>query len=384
MSVIKYINRKNWGKQNLKRIINYILQEEKTQSDLIHVNGISVEHAAEDILTMQKLVEKDSKRQYIHFVISFNEEVSKQTGFEVARQCAAYYEKDYPYIMSVHTDTNHIHAHVVLSTVNVHTALKFSQSKKDMLNYRDYVNQILESYDLETVGNDKYEEFESFEDFMEFDESDDIADEEQSKKFSDKSSKTLSAFKKNKANFSSREYLNRTVNYVNGFDYLDEEEIQVACESEKNSVPMELSDAELIIFYNLLLKVGTRLGFVQDGTALHNDFNAGGQNKKSLYSQYSDAEENVDIDDSTGEWEQDLGQECSENLDEESMCSQSCEDTDNFVRPIQYDEINELVRPMTYEETNEFVRPIQYENDKKEGNAGHINEENDFLDENDL
>lgn len=155
MSILKYGNGKNRGINSLKQAVDYILNPEKTDLELVAGNGVDSGQAARDMETIQTLHGKNSGRAFIHYIISFDRGVPKEIAYAVAEQCASYYAEDYQYIMAVHTNTENVHAHIVLNAVNVHTGNKFSQSKGDMLRYREYVNRILREYGLPVIGKKK-------------------------------------------------------------------------------------------------------------------------------------------------------------------------------------------------------------------------------------
>lgn len=152
MSIFKFINSKNRGAQSLKQGIDYILNREKTVSNLVSGNGVNTNTAYPDMKTVQTLFGKETGRSYVHFVISFDQEVSAEKAYIVANKCCNYFASEYQYILAVHTNTENCHAHVVLNTVNIQTGKKFSQSRKEMLDFRDFVNQCLIEYDLNPIG----------------------------------------------------------------------------------------------------------------------------------------------------------------------------------------------------------------------------------------
>lgn len=180
MSILKFANGKNNGNDALERGINYILDSKKTSSEYITSNGVEKTSAVEDMKTVQQLMGKDTGRRYIHYVLSFDAGVLPQKALTIASEIAEYFADDYQYILSIHTNTANIHAHIILNAVNIHTGKKFSQSKAEMLDFRDYVNMVLLSYGLNPVGRlseaeeiypDLY--FEEEDNFYDFEDTDD-------------------------------------------------------------------------------------------------------------------------------------------------------------------------------------------------------------------
>lgn len=152
MSIFKFINAKNRGAKSLKQGIEYILNREKTAPNLVSGNGVNKDTVYHDMKTIQALFGKETGRSYVHFVLSFDQDISSEKAHIVANKCCSYFSEEYQYILAVHTNTENCHAHVVLNTINIQTGKKFSQSRKEMLDFRDFVNQCLVEYGLNPIG----------------------------------------------------------------------------------------------------------------------------------------------------------------------------------------------------------------------------------------
>ena len=185
MSILKFANGKNRGNDALERGINYILNSHKTSPEYIVCNGVEQNSAVEDMKTVQQLLGKDTGRRYIHYVLSFDAGVSPKKALTIASESAEYFADDYQYILSIHTNTADIHAHIILNAVNIHTGKKFSQSKAEMLDFRDYVNTVLLAHSLNPVGKSAENEeaypelyFEEEDNFYDFEDADDYKENE--------------------------------------------------------------------------------------------------------------------------------------------------------------------------------------------------------------
>lgn len=158
MSVTVFINGRNTEKSRVKEILSYIERPEATCDRFMYGNGLNPKTAYEDMLVIQNLYrKKDVGKRYIHYVVSFDSNVTSEEAYEVAKEIAAYpkFADDYQYLLAVHTNTNNVHAHVVINAVNVHTLGKFSQSKAGLNKFKDYANQILMKHHLEPVRKSK-------------------------------------------------------------------------------------------------------------------------------------------------------------------------------------------------------------------------------------
>lgn len=152
MSIIKFTNRKNTGTHSIRDGIKYIVNPEKTSISLINGNGVSLDTTAQDMETVAFLLDKNWGRRYIHLILSFDEGVLPEQAYSVTNACTEYFAKSYQYVFAIHTNTENIHAHVLINAVNIRTGHKFSQSRSEMLQFRDYVNTILVSHGLNPVG----------------------------------------------------------------------------------------------------------------------------------------------------------------------------------------------------------------------------------------
>ena len=152
MSVLKYANGQNRGSDAIRKSVTYILDPGKSSQALTEVNGVSSDTPYEDMETIQTLLGKTTGRRYIHFILSFDKNVSVMTAYDVACYAAEYYADSYQYILAIHTNTTNVHAHIILNAVNIRTGKKFSQSRKEMLAFREHVNFCLRQFGLNEIG----------------------------------------------------------------------------------------------------------------------------------------------------------------------------------------------------------------------------------------
>lgn len=145
MAIIKFIN----NKVSLKKTLNYICKEEKTDKKLISGKDCIPEMAYEEMMTVKKMYKKLTGREKIHFVQSFspNDKLTYEQAHEIGVKMAEYF-KGFQVVVATHIDREHIHNHIVLNTVNFETGLKFHQSKQDLLKIKELSNKICKEYGL--------------------------------------------------------------------------------------------------------------------------------------------------------------------------------------------------------------------------------------------
>lgn len=148
MAIIKFIN----NKVDLRKTLNYICREEKTDKKLISGKDCVPETAYEEMMTVKQMYKKLNGREKIHFIQSFspNDKLTYKQAHEIGLKMAEYF-KGFQVVIATHKDRQHIHNHIVLNTVNFETGLKFHQSKQDLQKIKDYSNQICKEYGLSVI-----------------------------------------------------------------------------------------------------------------------------------------------------------------------------------------------------------------------------------------
>ena len=158
---------------NLKRAVNYILNEAKTlvsetaesdldfplvyhngelQMKLVSGNGISDFSVADEEMVMTKLAaafkkgdddlkELSSGKQVLahHIIQSFSpdDDLTPERVHEIGRQTMLELTGgNYEFVIATHTDKDHLHNHIILNTTNISTLKKFRWEKKTLKNLR--------------------------------------------------------------------------------------------------------------------------------------------------------------------------------------------------------------------------------------------------------
>ncbi len=117
--------------------IKYVLNEGKTNQDLtVHLNcdpGLECWEMLETKRHMKKL----DGVQYYHLIQSFKPgEITPKLALEIAQKFAEEHLEGYEAVVAVHTDKDHIHAHMIFNSVNMMTGQKYHS------NAQSYYQQI--------------------------------------------------------------------------------------------------------------------------------------------------------------------------------------------------------------------------------------------------
>ncbi len=121
---------------HLKNNIMYICNPIKTEGGfLIGGNaGTDPEEIYRRIIWNKKFWGKESGSQAFHYMLSLPPEtpVSAEKMMQIAEEfCEELFGEEYYHVIAVHTDKEHMHAHITFDSVSMITGLKFHSPKKD-------------------------------------------------------------------------------------------------------------------------------------------------------------------------------------------------------------------------------------------------------------
>lgn len=139
MAIIEAIS----SKANLKTIINYVTQDKKTSEKLITGKDCLAESSLEEMLYTKNLYNKNTGRQYIHIIQSFdpNDNLSKEkvhiAGLELAEKF-----NGFQVLVATHIDKEHLHNHLIINSVSFENGYKIQMSKKDLQDLKNYSDEI--------------------------------------------------------------------------------------------------------------------------------------------------------------------------------------------------------------------------------------------------
>lgn len=139
MAIIEAIS----SKANIKRIINYVTQDKKTNANLITGKDCLAESSLEEMLYTKNLYHKNSGRQYIHIIQSFDPKDNLSTeqvhnaGIKLANTF-----NGFQVLVATHIDKNHLHNHLIVNSVSFENGYKIQMSKKELQDLKDYSDKL--------------------------------------------------------------------------------------------------------------------------------------------------------------------------------------------------------------------------------------------------
>lgn len=116
MAVIKSVH----SNASIGTAVKYIERSCKTNHELMTGLNCAPESAAAEMMTTKRIWSKLDGRSYDHYVQSFapDEEVSPEKAHAIAVAWAQTEFPDFEVVIATHTDTRHLHSHVLVNSVS--------------------------------------------------------------------------------------------------------------------------------------------------------------------------------------------------------------------------------------------------------------------------
>lgn len=137
---------------HLEHSINYILQSKKLgEANLAGGINCLPEMAYQQMKVTKRMFGKNGGRQGYHFVISLNPgEGTPEIMYDIAMRFAEEaFAGEYEAVVAVHTDREHLHAHIIINSVNMVTGYKFQCRDGDWkYKFQPITNKLCKEYGL--------------------------------------------------------------------------------------------------------------------------------------------------------------------------------------------------------------------------------------------
>lgn len=152
MSIYKRASSTDRRITKIRERVDYVFDQEKTCPELCHTLGVSRETVYDDMVFVKYLFCQTKGRQYLHWILSHDGGVCLETVNSVAKEVMYLFSDCYQVIAATHTNTSNLHTHFIINPIDIRTGKKFSESKNDMLKFRDKINHILNKFGLKECG----------------------------------------------------------------------------------------------------------------------------------------------------------------------------------------------------------------------------------------
>lgn len=140
MAIIKRIS----SKAKVDKIIDYLLNEEKTDITLVSGKDCSKDNVVTEFNLTQELYNKTGGVRYHHIIQSFSpsDDITPEKSHKLALEIASLEFKDFEVFIVTHKDKKHIHNHFVVNSVSFSTGLKYVASNKSLWDIKRCSNKI--------------------------------------------------------------------------------------------------------------------------------------------------------------------------------------------------------------------------------------------------
>lgn len=145
----------------LEKTLNYCMQDKKIQNDFfIHTHNCSKTTAVEDFemvhFEKQSMTDRKLKRKQFMIIQSFKpHETTPEQAFYIGKKLAKKYLKNqHQYILTTHSDKEHIHNHIVFNAVNYHDFKTFNtQGTQHIYSLRSISDELCKENKLSVIAN---------------------------------------------------------------------------------------------------------------------------------------------------------------------------------------------------------------------------------------
>lgn len=148
MAIVKFVT----SACPMKNIFPYVMREEATDTMLIDGVNCSPESALEEFEFVKLRFHKPDGRQYYHIIQSFapDDDLTPETAHEIGLRFAEAFP-GFQIVVATHVNTDHIHNHLIMNSVSYENGRKFHQTRDEMLEVKEYSNQLCFAYGLSTT-----------------------------------------------------------------------------------------------------------------------------------------------------------------------------------------------------------------------------------------
>ena len=160
IAIIRAIKVRRGNLAGLRAVIDYIKDSSKTlNGDVVFSKDCLKGKEFEQMLITKKLHNKDTGRQYAHFIQSFarDDAVTPHMAYEIGQEFLNRLEKvaDHQVVMAVHTNEAHLHIHYVINSVSMDKGVKWQCTPKDLEKMRSISDDLCRENNLSVIEQRK-------------------------------------------------------------------------------------------------------------------------------------------------------------------------------------------------------------------------------------
>ena len=133
----------------MNNIFPYVMNREKTDENLISGIGCSPDTVLSEFTFVKKQFKKEDGRTYVHIIQAFSpdDDITPETAHGIGLRFAEYFG-GFQALIATHRNTDHIHNHIILNSVNMETGKKFHQTAAELIQVKEFSNELCREYGL--------------------------------------------------------------------------------------------------------------------------------------------------------------------------------------------------------------------------------------------
>ena len=156
MATFTAIKNRGGGRGALGGVLRYTQQDEKTLWEgqrLVSGWNCTAQSALSEMWLTKERYRKTDGRQYYHFVQSFAEtdDLTPQEAHAIALELAQREFPSFEVLVATHSDTDHLHSHLIVNSVSFQDGRKLHQSAADLQAHRLASDEICAAHGLEIL-----------------------------------------------------------------------------------------------------------------------------------------------------------------------------------------------------------------------------------------
>lgn len=157
MSIVKDVNFNGKTASDTNDLLVYLTDGFKTDSGKYVAGlGFVTENYFDEFQAVKVVNQKTGGRQFRQITIApspAGNNLSREDYLEMGIKIAqAYYSQGFQVVVTVHLDTDTLHLHLAVNSVNFRTGKMFSQSLSDLNRFKMHCNHVFKEYGLDPIG----------------------------------------------------------------------------------------------------------------------------------------------------------------------------------------------------------------------------------------
>ena len=131
----------------MNNIFPYVMNREKTDENLISGIGCSPDTVLSEFTFVKKQFKKEDGRTYVNIIQAFSpdDDITLETAHEIGLRFAEYFG-GFQALVATHRNTDYLHNHIIMNSVNMENGKKFHQTARELARAKEYSNKLCQEY----------------------------------------------------------------------------------------------------------------------------------------------------------------------------------------------------------------------------------------------